>query len=230
MANFTRYFRRGDSTNAVVAVFLLVLLMVFAGPNMLPRLLANSFPFVDEGAPCDWLWSGTGRAEHQSLIGRAVTNPLALTVESSPVPTSADGTLTIRITVINQSIGTIPIVFNPNQILVGDNGTSGLGLIFDPPNTLSTGAVRQDAASVPESNIRLLGPRQRCIQKVDFPVSRLDPTVATGNAKVRAYYRNTTPGQSIPVAGSTTAPIFPDEGLWVGFVVSDPYTILVASQ
>ena len=36
--------------------------------------------------------------------------------------------------IINDTIGTVPFVFNPNQVIVGNDTTSsGIGLIFNPP-------------------------------------------------------------------------------------------------
>jgi hypothetical protein len=225
-----RYFRgRSDNPNALAAIFLLVLLAVFAGPNTLPRLLSSVVPTADEGVPCDWLRLGTERAEHQSLIGRSVTNPLALGIRSSAVPNTPDGVLSISVTVVNQSIGTIPIVYNRDRVLIGDNGTNGLGIIFEPAVSLTTGAVRQDSASIPESDIRLLGPRQRCVHRLEFPANRLDPNFATGSVRVRAYYRNTTRGQVVQ-SGSPATPIFTDQGLWTGFIQSEAVIIPLASQ
>jgi hypothetical protein len=46
---------------------------------------------------------------------------------------------------------------------------------------------------------------------------------------VRAFYRGTVRGQTIaptPLPGSPVAtPIFADQGLWVGYIESDPVTI-----
>jgi hypothetical protein len=223
-------FRRSENPNAIAAIFLLVLLAVFAGPNTLPRLLSNVLPFADEGAPCEWLRTAEDLAEHQSLIGRAVANPMALTVKVSPLPTTPDGQLVITITVINQSIGTVPILYNKDRVLVGDNGTSGLGIVFNPPNSKTTGATRQDAASYLESDIRLLGPRQRCTHKIAFPANQIDPNLLSGTAGVTAYYRNNNRGQVAPAPGGLATPIFSDQGLWTGFVQSEPVVIPLASQ
>jgi hypothetical protein len=223
------FLRRSNNTQVITGIFLLVMLAVFAGPNMLPRL-SGMIPFADEGVPCDWLKTGEGRAQHQSLIGRAATNPLKVEVASSTLPNTPDGKLVITIMVVNQSIGTVGFVFNPQQVVVGDDRNSGLGLIFNPANALSTGAVRQDAANHPEGNIRMLGPRQRCVYKVEFPANQLDASLATGTATVTAYYRNNSNGQ-VFLAQNNDAPIvFIDQGLWIGFVESEPALIPLASQ
>jgi hypothetical protein len=224
-----RFFRKVDNRNTITGIFLLVLLAVIAGPNTLPRLIARIIPFADEGIPCQWLAFAEDRSQHQSLIGRAAENPIAIGVRSTPLPTTPDGSLVISITVINTSIGTIPFVYNPNQVIVGDNNTSGIGITFNPPNGLTTGAVRQDSASYPESDLRLLGPRQRCVHKVVFAASQLGalgPQLATGTATVTAFYRNNNRGQIIP----TGTQLFTDQGLWTGIVLSEPALIPLASQ
>ncbi len=222
------FLRRSNNTQVITGIFLLVMLAVFAGPNMLPRL-SSMIPFADEGVPCEWLKTGEGRAQHQSLIGRSATNPLKVEVSSSTVPNTPDGKLVISIMVVNQSIGTVGFVFNPQQVIVGDDGNSGLGLIFNPPNTLSTGAVRQNPGTQPESNIRLLGPRQRCVHKVEFPANQLDSSLGTGTTTVTAYYRNNTDGQVFQAQDNTPV-IFPDQGLWTGYTESERVFIPLASQ
>jgi hypothetical protein len=218
--------------NVVAGVILLVLLLTIAGPRSLPSFVSNYIPYIDEAIPCVWLRQGIDRAFHQSLIGRAASesdvSPLSVIARSSAVP-APDGQLVITITVANNTIGTIPFVFNPDQVIVGDNNTSGLGLIFNPPTALNTGGTRQDTASYPEANIRLLGPRQRCIHRVAFPANQLDGTIASGQTQVRAYYRNNFAGQ-ILVQNTAATPIYNDQGLWTGFIESASVPIPLAAQ
>lgn len=217
-------FRRVGNPNFIVGVFLLVILSVLAGPNTLPRLIASLVPGFDEGAPCQWLRRGSDRAAHQSLIGRAARTPLSLSVRAAPLPTTLDATLVISITITNTSLGTVAINYNPDQVRLGDDGvTSGLGLVFNAPNRQPAGQFQ--GGGIPESDIRLLGPRQSCVHRVELPMSRLpDPTIATGSASVKAYYRNTSPGAQTQPGDPTTA-VFPDQGLWVGVVESEPVII-----
>lgn len=226
MANF--FGRSGDNSNTIIGIILLVLLLVFVGPNVLPGLLADTFYFIDEGVPCSRLRYADNRAEHQSLIGRAAVDPISLRVDSEPVPLDTASSLTIRIIVINNTIGTIPIVYDPNQIIVGDNGSSGLGLIVTPTTSLSTGVNRQNQnlTSFSEDQIRLLGPRQRCIHRLIFPASQLDQTIRTGSATVQAYYRVNTSGQTQGINIT-----FPDQGLQIiqGGIVTSPAEIIPIS-
>lgn len=224
--------RRNDDSNDVIGVILLVMLLVFVGPNVLPRLLSESFPFVDEGAPCDRLRTPENRGSHQSLIGRAAVDPLELRVQPSTLPTDDTGSFSVRITITNLSIGTVPIVYNPEQVIVGDNGTTGLGITFDPPVNMTTGNQRTNVNrnTFPDDDMRLLGPRQRCVHRVVFPGDQLDPNLSTGQATVRAYYRVTTPGIVPPTPDAPA--IFPDMGLNVlsdNVVFSEPQIIPIAN-
>ena len=222
-----------DNPNVLVGIFLLLLLSVFMGPNILPRIISTISPIVDEAIPCDWLRRGFDRADHQSLIGRASTDAIELEVHINGVPSGPTGNLDLEIVVINRSLGTVPFLYNPNQVSIGDDGTSGLGVIFDPGNLMARPSGRTDTQTYPEEEIRLLGPRQRCIHSMSIPAGQLDPNIAAGNAGVRAFYRINGAGTvPVPVAGPT--PIYHDQGLAVitgGFVQSltTPIQIAVAS-
>jgi hypothetical protein len=216
--------RDGDSSNTVIGVILLVMLLVFIGPNILPTILSRTFEFVDEGVPCTRLRQAENRAMHQSLIGRSAVNPLDVRVIAENMPTDPNDPLTIRIVIENQTIGSIPIVFDERQILVGDDGvSSGFGLIFSPAVSLRTTGTRQAAGGViAESSIRMLGPRQRCVHRVDFANASLDPQIASGTTTVQAYYRITT-------AGTLSGGVYPDQGLAIiqgGFLLSQATAIL----
>lgn len=225
-----RILNRSENPNTLVGIFLLVLLAVFIGPNVLPRIVSSFAPGIDESIPCAWLRSSNGRANHQSLLGRAAVDPIRLIVKTTSIPNTADATFTIRLTVINESLGTIPIVYDENEVIVGDNGTSGLGLIFSPGVNLPISAARQDAGSFPESDIRLLGPRQRCVHRIDVPGGQV--SIGPGT-QVRAFYRITTAGQTIQSQGAIETPIYNDQGLDVlrtGYVESAPFDIPLTIQ
>ena len=205
-----------------VILFIIVLVGLALGPNVLPRLLAQAIPGFDQGVPCAWLRTGTDRAFHQSLLGRAADQPIQLSLRVSALPTKPDGFLTMTITVTNNSLGTVPFVFNPQQVIVGDSGSSGLGLIFTPQTSLDLGYTRpSDTGTFPEANIRVLQPRQSCIYEADFPAGNvlIDPTVRTGNAEVRAFYRSNGPGQVVPDPATPATPIYRDQGLTRNYYV-----------
>ncbi|XWX05184.1 hypothetical protein VZO05_06410 [Aggregatilineales bacterium SYSU G02658] len=222
----TQFFRRGEeNTNNVVGIILLVMLLVFSGPTILPTLLARTLPFADEGVPCTRLRLADNRGRHQSYIGRSSTNPLALRVIPSPLPPPGEGALLIRMVIENTTIGTVPIVFDERQIIIGDDpNSSGFGLIFRPANGMRTIGVRQTQGNnIQESFVRLLGPRQRCVHRVTIPAASIDPIVYTQQTSVSMYYRILTAGATPP--GS----VFPDQGLariTGGFLESSPVELV----
>lgn len=210
-----RYIRESTNSNAIVGVFLLIVLAVFAGPNALPRLLASFVPIADEGVPCEWLRVANARERHQSLIGRAASTiadnpPLSLNVIPGALPSDTSSNWEIRIVIINDSIGTLPVVINPNPSFQ-DSGSPGVGVVF---NADSIGAASSDPF---QSNIRLLGPRQRCVQRISIPGAQLAALGINPVSTVTAYYRNRTPGGLNNPAQS----LYPDFGLWVGIVQSE---------
>lgn len=225
-------FRRSGNTNMIVGMILLLLLLVIAGPGNLPRFISGIFPQFYEGIPCAWLRTAQDRGNHQSLIGRSAENPISLRVVTSPIPTDPAGSLVIQIVVTNDSLGTVPIIYNPNNVVVGDSGANGLGLIFTPPNSLTAGTPLPAGQTIAEENIRLLGPRQRCIHTEEFPAGNvlIDPSLTSGTAQVRAFYRNNTRGQVVQAQGAVATPVYTDQGLWTGFVESDSVGIPLATQ
>jgi hypothetical protein len=230
--------RDGDSSNTLIGIIILVLLLTYIGPDVLPQLVANTLPFLDEGIPCGLLRTGEERGSHQSLIGRAAIDPLRVRVEADPFPNDGISSWTIRVVVINNTIGTVPIVFNDNQVVVGDDGAStGFGLIFSPASSVSIDSNRdgipnvrpQGISSFPEDDIHILGPRQRCVFRVTVPATQLN-AIAQGQGdrtRVRAYYRINTAG--IVQQGAT---VFQDQGLDVlegGFIDSEELIIPFAA-
>lgn len=231
-----RLFNRTENPNAIVGLFLLILLAVFAGPNTLPRLLADVVPFADEGVPCVWLREADNRASHQSLIGRTLSNqdepPISLGVRTSQLnPTDPNQNFSITVVVNNQTLGTIPVLITPDDLILDPNQPrSGLGVVFNSDAAVPSAGETVD--SYPSSRIRLLGPRQRCVHRVTYALNdeRLPPisSISFGNATIKAFYRNNTRGTAVP---SGTAPaVYTDQGLWTGVVESELKTIRVAGQ
>jgi hypothetical protein len=208
------------SYNFIVIVLLIFLATLALSPGRLVTLISEYVPLIYDGVACANLRRGENRAFHQSLLGRGDPSPIGLDVRTSAVPTTADGQLIIYITVINESVGTVPIVYDPNQVIIGDNGTSGLGIIFTPQTQLFT-AGRTEVQPT-DSQILLLTPRQRCVHEVRIPGASVivDPTLVNGGSQVRAYYRNNSVGFTAPPPGTLATPIFFDQGLWTGYVES----------
>jgi hypothetical protein len=221
--------RERFNTNTIIGVLLLVALFSLAGDEVI-TLIANQVPgqVVTEAFPCSWLPTPEDLGNHQSLIARraiADGTSLDLMTRASTVPTTPDGVLTIRILVINSTLGTVPFIYNPDTVIVGDNNTSGLGIIFDPPSNIVLPGInlRADPATYPENAIRVLGPQQRCIHTLEFTQAQLDNNIQSGNSTVQAYYRGVSAG-AVPPANPT--PIYPDQGLPTGLTVSNPVAVL----
>jgi hypothetical protein len=210
-----RYIRQSTNSNTIVGIFLLIVLAVFAGPNALPRLIASFVPFADEGLPCEWLRVADNRERHQSLIGRSASTipdnpPLSVEVIPDALPSDTAGEWHIRVVLANDSIGTLPVVINPNPSFQ-DTGAPGLGIVFN------TGSVGQAAQPPFQSNVRLLGPRQRCVQRITVPGAQLGSLGINPGSSVTGYYRNSTPG-GLNNPGQS---LYPDFGLWVGIITSE---------
>ncbi len=223
-------FRRSRNSNLVVGIFMLIILSIFLSPNFLPRFVSDIFPEIYSGVPCAWLRRSNDRANHQSLLGRGVSEPFELSVTTGPLPTQPNQIFEVRITIRNNSPGTVPIVYNPTQVIIGDNNTSGLGLLFNVNSLNGLFQRPPDPASFPESDLRLLGPRQSCVHVVEIPAGNIlvDPTFASGQAQVRAFYRSTTRGAIVAPQAALATPIYRDQGLWTGFVTSDWVVITAA--
>lgn len=216
-------FRRRNNPNLLVGIFLLIIMAVFFSPNFFPRFVSDVFPEVYSGIPCQWLRRADDRAFHQSLLGRSVQDPFELTVDVGPFPTDGTQILEIRVTVRNNSLGTVPLIYNPVQVPVGDNGTSGLGVLFSTNSLNGLFARGAEPQSYSESDIRLLGPRQSCVHTMELPAGNVlvDPGITSGQAQVKAFYRGTARGVVVPGPGVVATAIYPDQGLWIGYVESD---------
>lgn len=222
-----RYFRRSGNPNALVAIFLLVLLAIFAGPGMLPNLLPSLIPGADESILCAWLRTGTDRAAHQSLIGRTAQNPISLSVRTTALPRQSGETLSVTIVITNNSLGTVAINYNPAQVRYGDDGvSSGLGLVPNASGPQAAGS--GNVGVIPEEDIRLLGPRQSCVHKTAWTFEQVPSLgLSPGSNSFKAYYRNTSSG-AVQNASTTEQAIYADQGLWVGIVESEPVQIPIA--
>lgn len=221
--------RRGENPNLLVGLFLLVMLGIFAGSGLLPNVVSSIIPNADESIPCSWLRTGVERAEHQSLIGRAATNPIGLRIRTSALPNQSGQTLRLTIILTNNSIGTVAITYNPNQVRLGDDGvSSGLGIVFNRTTPVPAG--NGGGGSYPEEDVRLLGPRQSCVHTSEWSFEQVPSLgLGTGQNIVKAYYRNTTPGVSQLQNGARQI-IFADQGLWVGIAESEAVPIPLAGS
>lgn len=232
--------RDGDSSNTVIGIVILVLLTIFVAPDVLPQLVANSVPFLEEGLPCNLVLNAEDRANHQSLIGVAATNPLVIRAEVNAYAANGTSPLVVRVIIINNTIGTVPFVFNPNQVIVGEaTDSSGVGLIFNPPINASldwdgNGVPNQRPAGLttfPQSDIKVLGPRQRCVHRIQIPAAQLG-NIQPGITQVRAYYRILADG-NVQQTNQVATPIFGTQGLRAvnsGYVESASVVIPISAS
>jgi hypothetical protein len=215
-----RFIGNRNNPNALAGIFLLLLLAIFAGPNLLPDLLARSVPFIDEGVPCDRLRDGSLRDRNQSLIGREVSSredpPYSLNLR---VQRNSDSTVTFTVVVRNETLGTVPILVTNDQLIVNTttDTTNGLGVIVG--QQVAVPPPLENVGTYPAERIRLLAPRQRCVQRVTVSLDALtSPSVFTAdNVTALAFYRNN-------IRGVLGGP-YPDQGLWTGTVVSEPVQV-----
>lgn len=219
-----------DNPNALVGIFALVMLAILAGPNMLPVILNNVAPFVDEGVPCSRLRIGEDRAFNQSLIGRDVSlgfdSPLALTLRLSPLPLDGVGDWTVTIVVQNTTLGTVPIALVSDQLdTSAQPGGVGIGLVAGGTQVQPASNLNAVGTSYDEESIRLLGPRQRCVFRVNIPFAQIPSQFSIPGIPVRAFYRNDNRGAITLPPNADRPPVFPDQGLWIGVVESEPVTI-----
>jgi hypothetical protein len=220
----SRYLRRDDDNpNTFIGIILLIVLGVFVGPNLLPEFLSDLSPYVFAGVPCDRLPEAQNLTAYQSVIGRSVQDPLDLEVDASSI--GDDGSLILRLTITNASLGTIPIVYIADDVATTDDGSNGFGIIINP-TPLSGLVSRQtgNLASYPEENIKMLGPRQKCVHSFEVIAS---PQMITNGGTTQAYYRITVAGQNQPPSIGTKT-IFPDQGLDIlttGVIFSEVITI-----
>jgi hypothetical protein len=218
-----RYVRRARGSNAIVGTFFILLLATLLSPSVAPAFIARYLPFIDEGIPCGSARQAEGRVQHQSLLGRAASAsgfPLAVEVSLGPYPIDATGTLVVKLVLLNRSVGTVPFVF-PGDVLINNATINGAGIVF---NNQPIPNVQAQQTLVPDSNIRLLAPRQRCVLRVDIPAAQFGQYGISPGTFVKGFYRNATTGASQGILPGQTQ-LFPDQGLWVGVTESNPVSI-----
>ena len=123
-----------------------------------------------------------------------------------------DGKLVLRMSVSNESLGTVPIVYQENNIVIADadDSTNGLGIIIDPaPAEGVNERSDPDPETYVESDIRLLGPRQKCGHAIEVTAAE---AMITDGGLARAYYRISIAGIHQPQSEGTRQ-LFPDQGL-----------------
>ncbi|MCY3779823.1 MAG: hypothetical protein OXG78_05900 [Chloroflexi bacterium] len=199
-----------DNPNTSIGIILLVILAVFILPERLPEFLRNFSPGLLGGVACEGLPAASDLAAHQSILGRSAVDPLRLEVAASGI--GEDGGLSIRLSLTNQSLGSVPILYQGENVVVAgeEDSSNGLGVIIDPPP--AEGGVERakpDATGYAESDIRFLGPRQTCLHELEV---RASTAMISDGGTLRAWYRMTIAGEHQPQSEGTRL-IYPDQGL-----------------
>lgn len=223
------FLRTRDNPNAIFYLLFIVMLAIFAAPNVLPDLLAQVVPFIDEGVPCSRLRVSQDRAYHQSLIGRATSAergmesaPFTLSVSTSVAPRQPGDSFVVTVVITNRSIGTVPIIIRPGQLIDPAGTQQGLGVIAGDTPLSPPQEIPPQQANIAPEDVRLLGPRQRCVHRVEL-TQNLSQFIE--GVPVRAFYRNNSAMSAVPRRSYDFAPPYIDQGLWVGLVTSNPFTI-----
>ena len=199
-----------SNPNTFIGLILLVLLGIFVLPDRIPQFIADLSPYWFGGIPCGRLPEAKDLAAHQSIIGRAVSDPLLLEIAASQI--DAEDQLVIRLSVTNRSLGVVPIVYQAGNISVAaaDDATDGFGFIVKPaPAAGAKERTNPNPATYVEADIRLLGPRQRCVHATTLTAAAA--MVADGGA-AQAWYRMSVAGAQQPQSDGPRE-IYPDQGL-----------------
>lgn len=199
-----------DNPNTFIGVILLIVLAVFVLPERIPQFIGDLSPTLFSGMPCARLPAARDLSAHQSVLGRRTQDPLLLELAAGTI--AQDGSLALRLTVTNRSLGTVPLLYQADNIVIAaveDKG-QGLGLFVEPePVDPTITRANPDADGFPESDIRLLGPQQKCSHA--FEVDASQQMIADGG-KARAWYRMGIGGAHQPGSEDLRL-LFPDQGL-----------------
>jgi hypothetical protein len=219
--NPRRYYERfstSDPVTRIIAIIAFAILLIIA----LPRLVPGTASGIDCGALPIPRVSGS----NQSVLASTI-DPSVLHLELVPeVITTAQGApLVMDVRYINVSMAPLTIFYDPTRvtfrytqqeagllfsITTADGGTA-LGV---PANVRPPFPVPQQFAA---NQLRVLGPTQRCTQRVEIDAGTLGAArVTQGEYRITAVYRNQFRGVIAPPGAQTPTPIFRDQGVWVG--------------
>lgn len=199
-----------DNPNTYIGVILFVILLVYVLPQRLPAFIANFSTYSFGGLPCGNLPAASNLPAHQSILGRSSVDPLRLVLTASEV--GEDGQLSLRLSIANTSLGSVPIVYQEDNFVVAarDDSSNGFGVMIDPAPA-DGGVDRRDPnpAGYAEDDIRFLGPRQSCLHELDV---RASAAMIDDGGTARAWYRMTIAGEH-QAQREGVRQIYPDQGL-----------------
>ncbi len=199
-----------NNPNVFIGIILLVVLIVFVLPDRLPGFISDLSPHLSAGIPCVRLPAARNLAAHQSILGRQAQDPLQLELTAGDINDA--GRLVIRLSVANTSLGTVPIVFQDDNLVIAaaDDDSDGFGIIIQPaPAEGLRERTDPNPATYTEDDIRLLGPRQNCAHSIEILASA-DMIAYGGTAS--AWYRMRVAGAHQPQSEGI-GQIYSDQGL-----------------
>ncbi len=210
-------FSSADPVTRIIALIAFGILLVIA----LPRLL----PGTASGIDCAALPVPRVSGSNQSVLA-SQTDPTALHLELVPeiINISPGVALVMEVRFINESMAPLTLFYDPSQVTFRYTQQEA-GLLFSvttpdgralgvPPNVRPPFPVHQQFAAI---QLRVLGPRQRCTQRVEIDAGQLNAArVVQGEYRITAVYRNQYRGAIPPVGALTPTPVFHDQGVWTG--------------
>ena len=93
---------------------------------------------------------------------------------------------------------------------VGIEFSSGITASIIGPNGGVNG--RAQTQTIPATDIKVLGPRQRCVHRIIIAPNQISGAIQPGVTQVRSYYRIGTAG-TVQQVNPVATPIFTDQGL-----------------
>ncbi len=227
-----RTYDRFRGSDPMIRAIVIVAALI-AASILLPRF----WPTLATGVDCTGLPHPLLTGSNQSLLA-AQTDPTLLVLELVPERNvlNAGDTLVLYIRFINNSMAPFTLFMLPEEAVLRYTGQE-IGLMFsligadgrvlgEPPSPAHPlTPVRQQYRA---SELRMLGPRQRCTVRLELPPVRLEGASLTGGQyRITAVYRNQFKGTYSSVQRLTPTPIFGDQGVWVGQVQSNDIVISI---
>ncbi len=236
---FRRFLTETENVNIILFLVGAGLIVSLGVPQVVPSL--------DRGAICTNLPHPRG-GNNQSLLALSGNDHQDMELELDLLHEAENErgdvlipngeTLVLRLTFDNKDIGPVMLYINPNQYRIQFydefEAANGLGVNFEIRPVSADTPRRQ--AGVPEvatgvfdlDDLYLLPATSQCY--VEYRIStdvlaQLQPSVAVGEWRIRAYYRNSQRGVLIEPtpqgSQSTPTPMFDDQGVWTGSVRSN---------
>lgn len=204
-----------DNTTMVIVAGAFLLLLIILLPRVIP---GGRF-----GIPCTGLAHPIPGGNNQSVLAERSAGALTVEITLERSDLGVSDPLIVNATFINNGVGAITLFFVPEESLLRDDQTPGLNFIVrrvadnalmsEPTTVRPPNAVRQQ---FPTETLYILGPRQRCTERLTFdPVRLSNAGITTGNYTIRAIYRNFYPGILDVQPGATATPIFQNQGVYI---------------